>query len=93
MIDSPALYLGKVVSKNNFRVFIYAANGNQKLVESWDEYQNHMQTGLWFAKKPDANFVTPIMDDVEAITFVPIEKPKRKKKMNSMVFEVTDETE
>lgn len=45
----PAEYLGRIVSKENFRVFIYSSNGTTKLVNSWDEYERHMETGLWFA--------------------------------------------
>jgi len=50
----PANYQGRLVSKVNFRAFIYASDGSQKLVNSWDEFENHMQTGLWFASKDDA---------------------------------------
>lgn len=46
----PAEYLGRFVSKENFRVFIYAASGEKKLVESWDDYQAHMSSGVWFAE-------------------------------------------
>jgi hypothetical protein len=47
----PALYLGRLVSKDNFRTFIYAPSGAKKLVESWEEYERHMGTGLWFASR------------------------------------------
>ena len=50
----PAMYNGRLVSKEHFRAFIYAPNGSQKLVESWDEFEKHMQTGLWFAQKDEA---------------------------------------
>ena len=50
----PALYQGRLVSKENFRTFIYAADCSQKLVESWDEYEQHMETGVWFATRKDA---------------------------------------
>jgi hypothetical protein len=50
----PAMYLGRIVSKDNFRTFIYATDSKQQLVESWDEYEASMQTGLWFATKEDA---------------------------------------
>jgi hypothetical protein len=49
MEGTPAIYLGRLVSKNNFRAFIYGADGTQRLVESWKEFEAHMQTGLWFA--------------------------------------------
>ncbi len=54
MKDVTAIYLGKIVSKKNFRAYIYAPDGSQKLVESWDSYEKHMETGLWFATKEDA---------------------------------------
>ncbi len=49
MDNSPAIYLGKIVSKKHFRTFIYSIDGSKKLVESWDEYQAHVETGIWFA--------------------------------------------
>jgi hypothetical protein len=71
MKDAPAIYLGQIVSKKNFRVFIYAPDGSQKLVESWDEYEKHMESGLWFATREHADLskVTPAS-----------EKPKRVRK-------------
>ncbi len=46
----PATYLGRIVSKENFRVFIFDAKGTRKLVNSWEAFENHMQTGLWFTR-------------------------------------------
>lgn len=40
MDGEPAKYLGRVVSKNNFRAFIYAPHGGQRLVESWEEFES-----------------------------------------------------
>jgi len=68
MKGTPAIYLGQIVSKDHFRVFIYAPDGSQKLVNSWDEFEKHMETGLWFATKEDA------------VTRIPVEKPKRVRK-------------
>jgi hypothetical protein len=48
MNNNPAIYEGRIVSKKNFRAFVYSPNGTKKLVESWDEFQKHMETGLWF---------------------------------------------
>ena len=71
MKDAPAIYLGQIVSKNNFRVFIYAPDGSQKLVESWDSYEKHMESGVWFATRDDAE-----------LSKAPVEadKPKRVRK-------------
>ena len=68
MQGSPAIYLGRIVDKNHFRAFIYSSDGSQKLVESWDEYERHMELGTWFALKEDA------------MTRIDVEKPKREKK-------------
>ena len=54
MKGTPAVYLGRVVSKDNFRTFVYAPDGSQELIESWKEYENHMASGLWFATKDEA---------------------------------------
>lgn len=64
----PAIYLGRIVSKEHFRTFIYAADGAKKLVESWDEYERNMESGLWFSLKKDA------------LARVPVEKIKRPRK-------------
>ena len=73
MNGAPATYKGRIVSKEHFRAYIYAPNGNKKLVESWDEFERHMETGLWFANKKDAvqSVVAEVVED---------EKPKAKKK-------------
>ena len=65
-----AIYLGRIIDKSNFRTFIYSPDGTQKLVDSWDDYEKHIETGLWFALKEDA------------ITRISIKKPKRSKKSN-----------
>ncbi len=46
------MYLGKVVSTKNFRVFVYDSSGEQKLVESWSEYELAIASGVWFAEIP-----------------------------------------
>ena len=61
MKDYPAIYLGQIVSKQNFRVYVYSPNGSQKLVESWDEYEKEMASGLWFALKDDAMNHVPVV--------------------------------
>jgi len=61
----PAIYLGQIVDKKHFRTFVYSMDGSKKLVESWDEYENHMESGLWFSTQEDAK------------SRVPVKKPKR----------------
>lgn len=60
MKNSPAVYLGRIVDKKKFRTFVYGLNDVQKLVESWDEFQDAMASGLWFAKPEEAR-VEPIL--------------------------------
>tara|TARA_R110000868_G_C10972576_1_gene770474 strand:+ start:10974 stop:11318 length:345 start_codon:yes stop_codon:yes gene_type:complete len=65
----PAVYLGRIVSKENFRTFVYCPAGTQRLVESWDEYEQAMSSGNWFAT----------LEDSKASEAV-VEKPKRVRK-------------
>jgi len=65
MKGTPAIYLGRIVSKENFRTFVYSPYGSKKLVESWDEFEKEMASGLWFSTKKDA------------LSRIVIEKPKR----------------
>lgn len=69
MEGKPALYKGRIVSKENFRAWVYMPNGNRRLVESWDEFEATMQTGVWFATLEDAKASV-----IEAVS----EKPKTK---------------
>jgi len=46
-------YLGRWVSKQHFRAFVFNRTGGQKLANSWDEFQKLMATGLWSARKED----------------------------------------
>jgi hypothetical protein len=45
------LYNGRTVPKDGFRVFIYGLNDTEKLVNSWDEFQQEVSSGLWFPTK------------------------------------------
>lgn len=77
----PAIYLGRIVSKEHFRVFIYAPDGSQKIVNSWDDFEKHVETGLWFSTKEDA------------MTRIPVEKPKRvRKRVPVMALEPKEES-
>jgi hypothetical protein len=50
----PAIYLGRIVNKDNFRAFIYKTDSSKKLIESWDDFEKHMELGIWFASIDDA---------------------------------------
>jgi len=67
-----AVYRGRIVSKDNFRAFIYSPQGERKLVESWDVFESHMASGCWF----DAPFDIQARVEPEIVE----EKPKRKKR-------------
>lgn len=49
-----AKYLGKIVNREQFRVFIYSADDQKRLVESYDEFEMYMATGVWFATIEEA---------------------------------------
>lgn len=71
MEGESVIYLGRAVSKNGFRVFVYSLT-EQKLVESWDEYIDHLSSGVWFATVDDAlkakaNLPTPAPVEDEVI--------------------------
>lgn len=77
------IYLGKVVPKEGFRVFIYSPTEREKLVESWDDFEAHMATGLWFATQEDCMElkdpceISNVDEDIEEE-----EKKKRGRKKN-----------
>lgn len=84
----PAMYKGRMVDKNNFRAFVYGAKGERKLVESWDEFEAKMQSGLWFASKDDAEAVKSPSEKPK-----PVSKPRpaRKAKVEKVEDEPIDE--
>jgi len=99
MKEAPAIYLGKIIDKKNFRTFIYGPNGEKKLVESWDEFESSMQSGIWFATVEDA-LKTISKPEVHNLTIDELpsqihENRSRKSKSkpnkeDDSVFEVTD---
>lgn len=42
------LYLGRWVDKKGFRAFVYNKQGEQKLADSYQEFENLIASGLWF---------------------------------------------
>lgn len=50
--DDQVMYQGRWVGKKNFRVFIYNATAS-KLVNSYDEFEREIASGLWFASQDD----------------------------------------
>lgn len=49
------LYNGMKVPRESFRAFIYDINNEPKLVNSWDEYVEHMASGIWYTNKKTDN--------------------------------------
>jgi hypothetical protein len=93
MKGTPAVYLGRIVNKEKFCAFIYGANGEKKLVKSWDEFESCMQSGLWFATKQHVEEITVAAPPIATPKPKPKAKPKMEKpnKLDAMVFEVTGE--
>lgn len=80
MKGATAIYLGRLIPKENFRTFIYAPNGSQKLVESWDAFEAHMESGVWFATATDAQ--NSVANDEPKVK-PRIPKDKKEKKMDT----------
>lgn len=78
MKGTPAIYLGRIINKENFRAFIYGPNGQRRLVESWDEFEANMQSGVWFATQEEAN--ESISPSKEEEPVQADEKPKSNRK-------------
>lgn len=95
----PATYLGRIVSKENFRAYIYAPDGSSHLVESWDEFEAKMQTGLWFAKKEDAlnttlSLAASVANDKPRTRARKVSTPKLKQEsLENVASEVIDDME
>lgn len=49
MNESQVLYLGRWVSKDHFRTFVYSKDG-KKLAKSYDEYCQLISSGIWNAE-------------------------------------------
>ena len=81
------LYLGRWVSKTHFRAFVYSDNGS-KLVNSYEEFEKEVATGLWFACESDlaASKVKPVRKPREA-------KPKEIVAAPEPIEEVIEPTE
>ncbi len=48
-------YKGRWVNKEHFRAFVYNGKGEQKLAESYDQFEAMIGSGVWFASKVDAS--------------------------------------
>ena len=85
MHGEAAVYMGKVVDKKTFRVFVYSPEGAQKLVESWESYQNLMASGLWFSTKEEAKNAKSAQEDKSAANEpLKVRKAKKQKADNDV---------
>lgn len=87
MHGTPAIYLGRIVDKKNFRVFIHGANGERRLVNSWEEFEANMQSGIWFATVEDALKSKAVVEDADDVIIKPKSKRKSKSKPISEAVE------
>jgi len=75
MQGTQVVYNGRSIAKEGFRAFIYAANGVTKLINSWEDYEEHMASGLWFSN-PEAALESLDLEDKKPIKFS--HAPKKK---------------
>lgn len=53
-------YLDRWVNKNTFRAWVYNKDGQEKLADSYNEFQELTSSGIWFAKRiQEESVVTP----------------------------------
>ncbi len=52
--ENEVVYNGQRILKHQFRAFIYGHEGQKKLVNSWDEFEAHLSTSLWFKSHEDS---------------------------------------
>jgi hypothetical protein len=52
-VDAQVFYMGRMIDRDSFRTYVYKAN-EQKLANSYGEYEELISSGLWYATKEDA---------------------------------------
>lgn len=67
------VYEGRKVPRAHFRAFVYGTDNKQKLVNSYEEFEAAMATGIWFATKEEANGLLVKFED----------KPKKKQSVRA----------
>lgn len=66
-----------MVESENFRAYVYAKDGKKKMVNSWNEFRAHVETGHFFATKEAAENVSR-ETSVIAEEFIPKPRPRKK---------------
>lgn len=56
MENGNVTYQNRSVPRNGFRVFIYAKNGDKKLVNSWEEFKRCIDSNEWFSTEAEAKY-------------------------------------
>jgi hypothetical protein len=44
-------YLGKWVDKHSFRAFVYNEKGEEKLADTYKEFEDLTSSGIWYSSK------------------------------------------
>lgn len=73
--ESQVLYLGRWVSREHFRAFVYNSSG-QKAANSYKEFSDLISSGAWFAEKKDV----PV--DIEKENVISIKRKRGRKCQN-----------
>lgn len=76
IVDSQVLYLGRWVSREHFRAFVYNSC-EQKIANSYKEFSDLISSGVWFAEKKDV----PAMNQIENVVSI---KRKRGRKCQNL---------
>ncbi len=69
-------YLGRTICCDDFRTWIYGKNDTKKLVNSWNEYQDHINSGDWYASIEDLEKEST-SEPVEVVVVKPGTKKRR----------------
>lgn len=67
MDESKVMYMGRMIPKEGFRAFVYGKDNRQKIVESWDEFLNHLATGDWFSSQKEADEKEELIEFADSI--------------------------
>ena len=62
MVEGQVLYMGRWVSREHFKTFVYNADG-QKLAKTYEEFSNLISSGLWSAE-PYVYKAPPTPEDI-----------------------------
>lgn len=52
-MSEKVLYRGNLIETDGFRAYVYGQDNLKKLVNSYEEYEAHINSGDWFDDKPE----------------------------------------